>query len=613
MSLPDGPSTLRDLCLRYLRSLAERYQNTVQDYTLCFSFPFFVYALLCTPKNEQWPVFFKIFFKTAEFHYFMALSDQATFLQSMNSHLMIAAKISTWSFNTMTSLFDVDYASLIHTIDASFKERKIVLQFQSAQNNTSILDEFLTFAHIKKDDTFDLTSPHIPSPLPRDVLGFVDAVNRSSAYSTPENGPLPFKWTNEHSLLTSGEDPLPIFSPKEYSYLYHRYKASNSKLATMLGYRPEDLPPLEPRKKWTPAAKISIEQARRFLSLLSQPARRALENILQPHPEYELWHEPRVVRRALSGTRYAKDQATVSVLTLTYNHERFIAQNIQSVIDQKTDFPVEHIIVDDGSADATQRIILQYAKEYAHITPVLRKGGTYTDLCGPSPRRLFNMASTEYVSLCDGDDYFCDPDKLQKQYTFLRENPRYSICFHPVLIDWEETPERNCLFPGPRDLPPHKQPYTLTDLVRWNFMSTSSVMYRWRFREGLPYWFFESALPGDWYWHMLHAEVGRIGMLYEAMSVYRRHSGGIWKYAETDLVRHKEKHGVRELGTYIAMDKHFDGRFRKLFADRILWEFSFLYKISVENNIGEPFENAIKLFPEWATEVLEMIKGSGQK
>jgi glycosyltransferase involved in cell wall biosynthesis len=124
---------------------------------------------------------------------------------------------------------------------------------------------------------------------------------------------------------------------------------------------------------------------------------------------------------------------------ITYNHEKFIAQAIESVMMQKTNFPIELIIGEDCSTDNTRAICIEYQKKYPKIIelqlPEINKGMTRN--C------IENMlaAKGKYIALCEGDDYWTDPLKLQKQVDFLEANPDYSLCCHRYKIYNENTKE----------------------------------------------------------------------------------------------------------------------------------------------------------------------------
>ncbi len=295
----------------------------------------------------------------------------------------------------------------------------------------------------------------------------------------------------------------------------------------------------------------------------------------------------------------------VSVLTLTYNHADFIEQNIQSVLEQQTDFPIEHIIADDDSDDGTQEIILRYAKRYPHIVPVFQRTRSYGSA---NTRALFESASSEYVALCDGDDYFTDPCKLQTQADFLDAHQNCALCFHPVEVVYEDGSERSRVYPPLDILPGGVKPfYRLADLLSFNFIQTNSVMYRWRFKDGLPDWFRTDILPGDLYWHILHAELGNIGFIDKKMSVYRRHRDAVYYTAEINTKVHSGLHGLEKLKAYAAINEHFKGEHFSILKDLMFGVFADSLSQAIETGNNENFFLMLERYPTFAKHFLVRV------
>ena len=118
----------------------------------------------------------------------------------------------------------------------------------------------------------------------------------------------------------------------------------------------------------------------------------------------------------------------LSVVTLTYNHEPYIAQCIEGVLAQKTSFPIEYIIADDCSTDGTRAICEEYAKNNPDIIRLISSSANVGAV--ENEQRAFLAAKGKYIATCEGDDYWTDPLKLQKQVDFLESHPEYSVCFH---------------------------------------------------------------------------------------------------------------------------------------------------------------------------------------
>ncbi len=295
----------------------------------------------------------------------------------------------------------------------------------------------------------------------------------------------------------------------------------------------------------------------------------------------------------------------LTVLTMTYNHEAFIGQCMDSVLAQRTSFPVRHLVLDHHSTDRTADIVAAYAARHPSIQPVLlsqRRSGE--NIIG-----LFTRCRTSYAALCDGDDYFIDPFKLQKQIDFLESHPRCALCFHPVSVLYEDGEYPADVYPPLSMLPRGvREEYYLADMFQGNLIQTNSVVYRWRFREGLPEWFRPDLCPGDWYWHLLHAEMGRIGFLQEVMSVYRRHKNALYYTTSISTLEHRRAHGMAELATYQAINTHFQNRYFRLLTGLANGVFADFLKIYMEEEDERLLDQASNTFPEFAGHFLQALK-----
>lgn len=160
--------------------------------------------------------------------------------------------------------------------------------------------------------------------------------------------------------------------------------------------------------------------------------------------------------------------------------------------------------------------------------------------------------------MCEGDDFWIDPLKLQKQVDFLDSNSDCSICYHPIRILTDD-PQLDLTFP-PKEIIEtvlNTGKMSIDSLLPNNLISTVSVMYRWRFndKEKIQDVFPDNILPGDYFLHLLHAQKGKIGFINELMAIYRANSGGIWNQTASNLHEHYLKYGIRILNFYIALEK----------------------------------------------------------
>ena len=315
--------------------------------------------------------------------------------------------------------------------------------------------------------------------------------------------------------------------------------------------------------------------------------------------DYRQTHFP-TARRVIPASEPA-----LSVLTMAYNHKDYILECMVSVAAQKTSFPVQHIIVDDCSDDGTQDIIDNFASTHGHVRPIYFPYRSH----GRNIRVLFNACKSQYAALCDGDDYFTDPNKLQMQVDFLRENKDCSVCFHPVHVKFENGQRDDFIFPMLEQLPrKSKQRFYLADLVQGNFIQTNSVVYRWRFRDGLPEWFNPYLCPGDWYWHLLHAETGKIGFIPRVMSVYRRHSSALYSSAFIDRDKHFAEHGMHEVETINILNQHFKGRYFRHLANLADSFFTSFYKRQIEDPECHALDEACEKYPEFGLHFLKTLR-----
>lgn len=217
----------------------------------------------------------------------------------------------------------------------------------------------------------------------------------------------------------------------------------------------------------------------------------------------------------------------VSVCMITYKHEAFIAQAIDSVISQQTDFPIELVIGEDNSPDATAAVIQRYQSN-ARVSVRARFNRPNLGMQANFELTL-QECSGKYVALLEGDDYWTDPKKLQRQVDVLEASRDLAICFHPVDVLTDQGLQADT---RTREVPADTG---IEDLALGNYMHTCSVMFRrGLFTEFPPS--FKLASAGDFFLHMLNARFGRIRRLPQKMAVYRVHGGGLWSgQADVDL------------------------------------------------------------------------------
>lgn len=242
----------------------------------------------------------------------------------------------------------------------------------------------------------------------------------------------------------------------------------------------------------------------------------------------------------------------VSICMITYNHAEFIEQAIESVLSQRTDFPYELVIGEDKSTDDTAARIRVLAQ--AHPAKIRVRFNDPNLGMMPNFLRTFAECHGEYVAMLEGDDYWTDQYKLQKQVDFLEEHRDFSLCFHPIRVL-----EDGNLADADRFTRPVPEVTTITDLATGNYIHTCAAMYRADCLKNLPEALLSSPV-GDYFLHMLAARKGPIGKLADTMAVYRVHGGGIWS-------AHR---GIEEkVLTYLeCMIGHFDAEIDEILKER---------------------------------------------
>lgn len=220
-----------------------------------------------------------------------------------------------------------------------------------------------------------------------------------------------------------------------------------------------------------------------------------------------------------------KSNKVVSVLMITYKHEPFIAQAIEGVLMQETNFDFELLIADDCSPDKTEEIVNDLITN--HPKGKLIKYFRHPQNIGMQSNSDFviRQCSGKYISICEGDDYWTDPKKLQKQYDFLERNPDYFLCAHRIV-------EKKCdqFFQIAND----KTDYTFSDFAisgSCNGIYTCSIFFR-NSPKILDIFLEDWVLQldgGDHLVLLLSTLNGhKVKLFNNVMGVYRIHEGGVW-------------------------------------------------------------------------------------
>lgn len=228
----------------------------------------------------------------------------------------------------------------------------------------------------------------------------------------------------------------------------------------------------------------------------------------------------------------------VSIRCLAYNHEKYIRDALEGFIMQKTNFKFEAIVHDDASTDNTAAIIREYAEKYPDIIkPIFETENQYSKHDGSLARIVNAACKGKYIALCEGDDYWIDPYKLQKQVNFMESHPEYTMCFHNATEHFESGKIIDRPFSTIKD-----KDYTGIEIYKKWIVPTASVLLK---KDIFFSKFYQNAknnkdfIYGDIVLFLSCAHQGKVKGMSDCMSVYRRHEGGMIfnRSYQQDLIR----------------------------------------------------------------------------
>lgn len=209
---------------------------------------------------------------------------------------------------------------------------------------------------------------------------------------------------------------------------------------------------------------------------------------------------------------------------ITYGHELYITKAIEGVLMQEVNFDVELVIVNDNSPDDTEKVIADIISTNPKASSIRYLKNTENKGIVPNFQHALEQCTGKYIALCEGDDYWTDTHKLQKQVTFLEENIIFSICF----TDYKIFNQTSGLFSSPQlgQKFSGTDTFDIHDIVKSNFIATLTAVYRNNLFGKFPDSFRE-VFPGDWPLHILNASYGKIKFLPFESAVYRVHDKGV--------------------------------------------------------------------------------------
>lgn len=259
----------------------------------------------------------------------------------------------------------------------------------------------------------------------------------------------------------------------------------------------------------------------------------------------------------------------LSICCVTYNHKRYIAHAIEGFLSQKTDFDFEIIIADDASTDGTTEIIKEYERKYPDlIRGIYQSENQYSKGILPYPNIVWPDAKGKYVALCEGDDYWTDPHKLQKQVDFIENNEEYIACSHESIIEYDEEfklPNIKCSI---AKLPYSKNKnvvndYTFYEVTNTVLFQSSALIFR-NITTELPEICYKNHL-WDVALFLVLSGKGKIKFFKEPMSIYRKHKNSLT--LSSDIFKNRINYLNNIIRVYNDINKYFDYMYNNIVQD----------------------------------------------
>lgn|GEM_PF-3226942 len=220
---------------------------------------------------------------------------------------------------------------------------------------------------------------------------------------------------------------------------------------------------------------------------------------------------------------WSTEAPLVSVAMITYNQAEYITQAIESVLMQATNFPVELVIGEDCSTDATRGIVQEYAARHPDIIrPILHAQNMGM---GRNAASVFQSCRGKYIAVLEGDDYWTDKHKLMRQVEFMEREPDCAVCHHRILATGNSSSADSYEYPPEQW---RRERVDGDELLDVNFIQTCSVLYRAATFPTLTEDFIHLQVL-DWPIAIISSRHGWVGYLDRCMAVYRLHASSSWQ------------------------------------------------------------------------------------
>ena len=301
------------------------------------------------------------------------------------------------------------------------------------------------------------------------------------------------------------------------------------------------------------------------------------------------------------------EKIKLQVVCITYNQAKFIKDALDGFVMQKTNFPFEVLVGDDCSTDGTSDIIAEYAKKYPNIIKHIRHehnmGGQKNSI------DIMKRVTAPYMALCEGDDYWTDPNKLQMQVDILENNKHLNGCFHRAEIrkepnvkywysDSELKPDKQGRIFWPNyNFHPKNNLCNIKDIIE-GCIATASVVYRYDKNFQYPEWFEDVFIAGDRAMHSFMIKSGYFYYIDRPMSIYRMAKGS--NSSDNGNLSNIAQTTQQWLDLFDKIDKYFDYTYKHIIEDEKHLYVNAAFKNVILNKHKTALIDLINNYPDYA-------------
>lgn len=279
----------------------------------------------------------------------------------------------------------------------------------------------------------------------------------------------------------------------------------------------------------------------------------------------------------------------VTVACTVFNHENYLRKCLDGFVIQKTNFAFEVIVHDDASTDGSADIIREYTEKYPNLFyPIYQLENQVSQGVSPFKKFILPHARGKYFAICEGDDYWCDENKLQMQFDIMESHPECHLCVHTVRCVTEKGDITQYTLPSFQMNSGLMNSERFLEIIGRSYSFQSSSYFRRmddvREFDLNPPLFYKIADVGDIPALLYSALLGDVWFINMELSHYRLQSIGSWSYRQSRNSRLKMQHCERMIRLYEEFNKFTDNKYSKLIEPNIRWNQFNYYSIRAKDD-----------------------------